>query len=411
MLSNLKKVVIKNDILRNAWAIYRSNVLARCYRGWSNKYGRLADEMGLVYSKSKAVKDIESFIVKQGINCKKKKIGNFHSAIFSLNDNFGIGVLSELEELGTVSAFDYQEQGFSQRDPKFQARLPELNELMLNFLRKAHARQPIDWILCTHSGSVILKDTLRRIREEFGVPIVNQWLDCKQNFEAKMGPHGQDMGQKDIAPEFDMVWTSSRSVCEWYMALGARPLFLPEGFSPHFTPRINCKKIMDVGFVGACYGQRPDYINALRHSGISVTAAGYGWKDSYVVPNDEMGKFIGSSKVSLGMGGVGYSMDLTTLKGRDFDIPGAGGAYLTTFNPDLAEFYHIGKEILCYQSKDEMVELAHQLINDESLRVNLAENGYARAMREHRWSHRFKTVLDVLGLIEGDGEETFEDEQ
>lgn len=356
----------------------------------------------MVYVEKNARSELKSHVKIYCGDIKPKKFGEIHTAIFSLNHSFGIGVIAELERLGPVSAFDYQENGFLQTDPKFQSRVPRLNEMMYDFLLETHERLPIDWILITHSGSIVLVDTIRRIRSKFGVPVVNQWLDCKQSFELGIGPHRQDMGQKDIAPEFDMVWTSSRSVCEWYMAIGARPYFLPEGFSPDFTPRVICEKDIDVGFVGACYGQRPDYINALKRSGLSVTAVGYGWKDSYVVRNEDMGKFIGSCKVILGMGGVGYSMDLTTLKGRDFDMPGSGGAYLTTFNPDLAVFFDIGKEILCYHSLDEMVELAHQLLFDESFRENLAERAYRRAMQEHRWLHRFGTVLEILGLLRAD---------
>jgi hypothetical protein len=399
MKSGLKNKVLEVDILRKIWAKHRANQLVKRYRGWAQKYGKLADEMGLVYTEEIAKNNIRSYIKRCGAT--QKLPGEFHTAAFFLTHDWGIGVLSELEELGPVSVFDYQKQGFSIRDSHLQSRLPELNNLMVRFLRETHARRPIDWILCTHSGGIILRDTIRRIREELGIPIVNQWLDCKQSFEAGMGPHGQDMGQKDIAPEFDLVWTSSRSVCEWYMVVGARPFFLPEGFSPAYTPRISCKKTSDVGFFGQCYGLRPDYIAALRRAGLSVAVAGYGWKGFPEISVDKVGDFIGSCKVNLGMGGVGYSMDLTTLKGRDFEVPGAGGAYLTTYNPDLASFYHIGKEILCYHSMDEMVDLALQLVRDEALRESLADNAYARAMKEHRWKHRFTTVLEILDLIKG----------
>jgi len=400
IVTKLKRHLIESDLFRKAWAYKRSSQLLKRYRGWAERYGKTADDMGLVYSPETAAKDVKTFLKRQGYSPKKKRVGQIHTAIFSLNHNFGIGVLDELEELGPVTSFDYQAEGFRSDDPAFQKRIPELNQRMVAFLREVHLRRPLDWILVTHSGAVMLKETVRRMREEFGVPVVNQWLDCKQSFECGPGPHGQDLGQRDIAPEFDCVWTSSRSVCEWYMALGARPVFLPEGFSPKFTPRVHCERVRDVGFVGACYGLRPDYINALKKTRLSVVAAGYGWPDSYEVPNDEMGRFISSSRVNLGMGGVAYSMSLTTLKARDFDIPGAGGAYLTTFNPDLAHYFHIGKEILCYHSMEEMVELAGQLIRDDAMRETLADNGYARAMRDHRWLHRFKALLSILGVIE-----------
>jgi hypothetical protein len=344
---------------------------------------------------------VRARLEKNGIETKKGK-NSIHSATMTLTSNWGLGMVYELEQLGPVSVFDNEQHGFSESDPNLQKLLPKLNRLFLEFLRDRHAEHAIDWVLLPCSGKLILKDTLKRIREELGIPTVNQWLDCKQNFEVGLGPYGQDMGQKDIAPEFDLVWTSSRSACEWYMAVGATPIFLPEGFSPKLTPRIGCKKIYDVGFLGMCYGLRPDYIEKLRKAGLKVIARGPGWPlpEGKPVPLDEMGRFFGLCKVNLGFGGVGYSMQLTTLKGRDFEVPGAGGAYLTTYNPDLAEFFHIGHEILCYHSIDDMIEQARRIAYDDSFREELAARAYERSMREHRWLNRFNTILEILGILE-----------
>jgi len=403
MHPTLRKVAREIPLIRKVWARHRSGQLQRRYRHWTEKYGRMADELGLSYDDRTARERIRAHL--KGRNIQPKLRGECHSAIVTLTCNWGIGMVYELEELGLVSVFDWEKYGFSESDPNLQPRLPELNALMLKFLREAHQRHPIDWVLITCSGNVILKDTLRHIREELGILTVNQCLDCKQMFEAGPGPHGQDLGQRDIAPEFDMVWTTSRSVCEWYMAVGARPVFLSPGFSPRLTPRVNCVKTIDVGFLGACYGLRPDYIDALRRAGLSVRVGGYGWDGNAVIPLDKMGQFFGSCKVNLGMGGIGYSMKLRTVKGRDFEVPGAGGAYLTTYNPDLASFFHIGEEILCYQSMDEMVELACRLVRDDTFRESLANKAYARSMREHRWLHRFTTILEIMGVLHAaDGE-------
>ena len=285
---------------------------------------------------------------------------------------------------------------------KLQGHLQELNRQMLDFVMKAHERKPVDWILFTHTGGYIFVDTIRRIREQLGIPIVNQWFDCKQNFEGGAGVNGQDIGQSDIAPEFDAVWTSSRSVCEWYMAIGARPIFLPPGFSPAYTPRADCEKKSDIGFFGQCYGTRPDYITTLKRAGLSVSVGGYGWRDFPAIAPCDISKFIASCKVNLGISGVGYSMDLVTLKGRDFEVPGSGGVYLATYNPDLEPLFDIGKEIFCYRSMAEMIDLARMLVYDEALRESAAENGYRRAIKEHRWLHRFKELLKILGLIKED---------
>ncbi len=137
----------------------------------------------------------------------------------------------------------------------------------------------------------------------------------------------------------------------------------------------------------------------MRRAGIDVEARGPGWGTS-VVPLDQMGQFFSECQINLGFGGVGYSTELTTLKGRDFEVPGAGGVYLTTFNPDLADFFDIGREILCYHSVGDMIDLAHRVLRDDALRERIGSRAYARSMNEHRWLHRFQRILGLLRVLE-----------
>ncbi|MGA8572951.1 MAG: glycosyltransferase [Desulfobaccales bacterium] len=392
-----KYILEKNTLVRKCWAMFRSHQLENRYRSLGDKYRLINGGENIYYDPSKVIYNIKDYAKDVQINQREE--GEIHSAIMVLNSNWGRGMVDELSHLGRVSVYDWTEQGYPEDIGRHHSLLEEMNYGFFEFIKKSNRFRSIDWVFLPSSGAQILRATIRRIRQELGIPVVNQWLDCKQNFECGVGPYGQDSGQKDIAPEFDLVWTSSRSLCEWYLAVGARPIFLPEGFSPQLTPRLDCEKKYEVGFLGACYGLRPDYIKALRKAGLKVVARGFGWPGAGSVPLTEMGRFFGECKVNLGMGGVGYSMELTTLKGRDFEVPGAGGAYLTTYNADLANFFHIGREILCYHSIDEMVELACRLVQHDDFREELAARAYARSMQEHRWLHRFQVILEILGIL------------
>jgi hypothetical protein len=392
-----KQHLLKVPAVRDLWGSYRSIQVERRYMKWMERYRRQAEELGLSYSPDRSFREARDRL--QGTASRRRRVGECHTLIMTLTRNWGMGMVHELRELGPVTIFDWEELGFSESDPNLQLKVPDLNLKMLQHIRKAHAGTPVDWVFVTCSGNVILKDTIRRIREELGIPVVNQWLDCKQNFERGRGPHGQDLGQRDIAAEFDLVCTSARPACEWYLSVGGRPVFVPEGFSPKLMPRVDFPKEWDVGFVGACYGFRPTYIEALRKAGLSVAVAGRGWREAVAVPQGAMGEFVAKSRVSLGMGGVGYSMSLRTLKARDFEIPGAAGSYLTTFCADLTPCFQIGREICCYNDINEVVELAYRLARCESENGEMAERGYHRAMREHRWVHRFRYILEGLGVL------------
>jgi spore maturation protein CgeB len=129
-----------------------------------------------------------------------------------------------------------------------------------------------------------------------------------------------------------------------------------------------------------------------------VTTAGQGWETG-PVSDDQMVALMQRSKIILGLGGVGWSPDLKNVKGRDFDAP-CIGAYVTSFNPDLAAFFRIGEEIACYSTPDEAVEVVRDLLRNDERRARLAQRGRARCIAEHTWKHRFESVLRLLGVLD-----------
>ena len=110
---------------------------------------------------------------------------------------------------------------------------------------------------------------------------------------------------------------------------------------------------------------------------------------------------INRSVINLGMGGIEYSESLTNVKTRDFEIPATGGGvYLTSFNPDLAQHFVIGEEILCYRNRDEMIELIRYYLDRPAEAEAIARRGRERSLREHRWLHRYEAMLRIIGVLE-----------
>jgi hypothetical protein len=275
-----------------------------------------------------------------------------------------------------------------------------MNELILPALQQAHALRPVDWVFVYASGLEISATVIRKITDELGIPTVNMCLDDKHSWEGMwMGDHRS--GQVDIASAFDLSWTSARIACEWYLAEGGRPLYMPEGFDVSNCRPISRNVDIPVSFVGAAYGFRPEVVRFLRLHGVPVRTYGRWWPDSEWV--EDRSEISNRSLINLGMGGITFAENLTNVKARDFEIPAtASGAYLTTFNADLAQHFVIGKEILCYQSRDELLDLIRYYLKhpDESRRI--AEQGRERCVREHRWLHRYLRICRVLGILSPD---------
>jgi spore maturation protein CgeB len=182
------------------------------------------------------------------------------------------------------------------------------------------------------------------------------------------------------------------------MLEGGRPLYLPEGFDASaYGPR-QVEADLPVSFVGAAYGFRPDAAAFLAAHGVPLRCFGAGWAAGEAA---DIVDIFNRSAINLGMGGVEYSEELTNVKGRDFEVTGTGGGvYLTSFNADLAQHFDVGSEILCYRSRDEMLELIrYYLARPEEGRA-IARRARERSVREHRWLHRYETMLRVFGILE-----------
>jgi hypothetical protein len=166
----------------------------------------------------------------------------------------------------------------------------------------------------------------------------------------------------------------------------------PEVFHPHDLPRD-----IDVCFVGQKYGQRPKLIAHLRERGINVQAFGRGW-ESGELPMEEVVKLFSRSKITLGSGTVGNSSDVVHIKGRDFEVPMSGGFYVTQYNPELEEFYDIGREIVCYESPDDLVDKIRYYLEHPQEIEEIRRAGLRRARQEHTWVERFRQAFSAMGI-------------
>lgn len=406
-MTALKQRLLASRAGQLTWRTFRCRQLERHYRVRRERYAKAAAEQGLVYDEAATTASVRERLRRRGYSPTPQPLGQVHTFAFVPRIGWHGALYPDLVELGPVTEFDYVAHGFSierllRRDQSAAELRSEMNELAIARLREAHARRPVDWVFVYASGLEVLASAIRRITEEFGVPIVNMCLDDKQSWT---GPllGSQRGGQIDIAAQFDLSWTSARVACEWYLVEDARPLYLPEGFDAGTFRPLELHRDIAVSFVGAAYGFRPSAVRFLADCGIHVEAFGSGWKRPPVWGDEQVSVF-NRSQINLGMGGIGYSEALTNVKTRDFEIPGTGGGlYLTSFNPDLALHFRVGEEIVCYRHRDEMLELIRYYLRHDDEAKEIAARSRRRALREHRWLHRYERVCKVLGVLESAG--------
>jgi spore maturation protein CgeB len=399
----LKNRLLQNGVLATGWGQFRRSEMYREYTRRREFYYRIARESDLQYSEGKSVAAVRAALSRRGYTPTRRQAGEVHTFVFVPDIAWHRHLLPDLHELGPVTHYDYAADGF-QAETLYRARAAgieqrkAMNSRALAALREAHRQRPVDWVFVYANGLEISPQTVRQITEEFGVPVAGMCLDDKQSWTAIWAGdhHG---GQVDIAPAFDLCWTSSRLACEWYLAEGAIPIYMPEAFDASVFHPTEVEQDIPISFVGAAYGFRPSVVRYLRRRGVPVQTFGANWAGSAYAP--DAAAIFNRSIINLGMGGIGFAENLTNVKGRDFEIPGTGGgAYLTTFNADLAQHFHVGQEILCYQNRDELLELTRYYLDHPEEARAIARRGRERCLREHRWLHRYQHICGMLGILE-----------
>ena len=268
---------------------------------------------------------------------------------------------------------------------------------------------------------------------------------------------------KVLAPHFDLVWLTAVETKYLYDRWGVTSFFAPYAANP-FVFKSSGADVSErsVCFIGTPYGSRSIMINSLSRNGIPVDAyykktatqlnkaTVLELKSELVWPSKAsvlmhrmcftegrkltigtiMNKLKGQQKieensflsslqaVSPDEQGAIYSRyalclaststnhtdvlknPLKIVNLRNFEIPMSGGIEICKYNPELADYFEDGKEIIFYQDNDELVDKARYYIQKatdyELNAIKLAAR--KRAEAEHTWWNRFTKAFDILGI-------------
>ena len=269
---------------------------------------------------------------------------------------------------------------------------------------------------------------------------------------------------KNLAPKFDLLWLTSKETQHLYDKWHVKTLFLPYAANPFAFKYTQVPLIRKACFNGTPYGSRSLMINKLADSGIPVdvycksnpcmtkndegTKAQTKLKVLLQSPRETLIndlKYHEGRKILLGalLNKVSrptsltekdslkllpfvsfndlsanyskYTLCLSSTSNRNtdvlrnpvkiinlraFEIPMSGGITLCKYNPELAEYFEDGKEIIFYHDNQELVEKARYYIenaSDEEI-LQIKQAARYRAENEHTWWNRFSMLFKELGL-------------
>ncbi len=80
---------------------------------------------------------------------------------------------------------------------------------------------------------------------------------------------------------------------------------------------------------------------------------------------------------------------------RIFDVLGSGGFLITNYQSELSEFFDIGKDLVAYDSMEDLYDkCAYYLAHDQE-RQEIAANGYEKVKRLHTYDIRLLQMIDL----------------
>jgi spore maturation protein CgeB len=156
----------------------------------------------------------------------------------------------------------------------------------------------------------------------------------------------------------------------------------------------------DVTFVGNLYGDRAQWIGALRQAGIDVQCFGHGTEHG-VVPAQKIPDLYRRSRISLGFTGAGdgalwFGASGGQIKARTFEVPGAGGFLLSQGASGIDRYYTAGEEIATFVTPDELTAQVRYYLANPQQRDAIAQAGHRRTSEQHTYDIRFADILERL---------------
>ena len=113
-------------------------------------------------------------------------------------------------------------------------------------------------------------------------------------------------------------------------------------------------------------------------------------------------RMFSQSRISLGFATAGDShlgvRRLTHLRLREFEAPMSGALYLTEDQPELAEYFVPGAEVLTYTDHEDLLDKVRYFLGHQEQAERIRRAGLQRARRDHTWQHRFTQLFAELGI-------------
>lgn len=146
--------------------------------------------------------------------------------------------------------------------------------------------------------------------------------------------------------------------------------------------------------------ERPEILTMLADAGISVSHFASP-KDlkvpqvkqmGYVNYDTEMPLVFRNSKINLN---ITLRTILSGIPLRCMDIMGAGGFLLSNYQPELAEYFVDGEEMVMYTGRQDLLDKVTYYLNNDEERISIAINGQKKIEKEYSYDIMLDKIFNI----------------
>jgi hypothetical protein len=164
------------------------------------------------------------------------------------------------------------------------------------------------------------------------------------------------------------------------------------GYGEEWKPK-KVEKDIDIYFCGSHTGMRGAYIDALKDSGLKVTAHGKGFSGKI----DQKTMINNYRRAKIGLSFISEYKDFyyQQIKARTFEIPAVGTFQLSEHSDKLSKLFTIGKDLDTFKNVKELTEKCLYYLKNFEEREMMAYRGHL-SNKPNSYKQIFKRIFNQI---------------
>ncbi len=244
--------------------------------------------------------------------------------------------------------------------------------------------------------------------------ISNSFLEKikKENKKIKIiGQHAAVItsGMKKL-DSYDLILSSLPNQVEYFRSIGVKSCYFKLGFEKSILDIIEKKEpiydIVHIGGYGRIHNTRNSLLEKVAEKIDNIKFWGFGLKnlqDNSLIVKKMQGEAWGHKMYDiLSRSKITITMHIKSVAGNYannmslYESTGMGVLLMVDNKENLHEIFEVGKEVVAYDSADDLVEKIEYYLSNEEERKAIAAAGQKRTLKEHTYEKRMIELIDII---------------